>query len=197
MEIRDRISDIIGDSKIDDDELPDEPTVLVIEDEEGLADLYTVWLEDGNNVKTAYSGKEGLEMLSEEVDVVLLDRRMPEMSGDEVLEELRNRGYDCQVAMVTAVDPDVDIVDMPFDHYITKPIEKEDVQEAIEKLLEKSRLDDEAQKRQTVQFKKAILQDEVDDEDIKESEEFAKLEKQLEGFERNETSNEEINEFFG
>jgi len=197
MEIRNRISDIIGDSKIDDDELPDEPTVLVIEDEEGLADLYTVWLEDGNNVKTAYSGKEGLEMLSEEVDVVLLDRRMPEMSGDEVLEELRNRGYDCQVAMVTAVDPDVDIVDMPFDHYITKPIEKEDVQEAIEKLLEKSRLDDEAQKRQTVQFKKAILQDEVDDEDIKESEEFAKLEKQLEGFERNETSNEEINEFFG
>jgi len=197
MEIRNRISDIIGDSKIDDDELPDEPTVLVIEDEEGLADLYTVWLEDGNNVKTAYSGKEGLEMLSEEVDVVLLDRRMPEMSGDEVLEELRNRGYDCQVAMVTAVDPDVDIVDMPFDHYITKPIEKEDVQEAIEKLLEKSRLDDEAQKRQTVQFKKEILQDEVDDEDIKESEEFAKLEKQLEGFERNETSNEEINEFFG
>jgi len=200
MGIGDKISDIIGDSEIDDEELPDEPTVLVVEDEEGLADLYTVWLENGNNItdiRTAYSGQEGLEMMNEGIDVVLLDRRMPEMSGDEVLEEMRNRGYDCQVAMVTAVDPDFDIVDMPFDHYITKPIEKEDVQEAIEKLLERSRLDEETQKRQTVRFKKAILQDEADDEQIEESDEFAKLDRQLEKLERNDTSNDEIDDFFG
>ena len=197
MGIGDRISDIIGDSEVDDDELPDKPTVLVIEDEEGLADLYTVWLEDGNNVKTAYSGEEGLEMMTGEVDIVLLDRRMPEMSGDEVLEEMRNRGYDCQVAMVTAVDPDVDIVDMPFDHYITKPLEREDVQEAIEKLLERSSLDKNTQKRQTVRLKKAILQNEGSDGQIEDSDEFAKLDRQLEKLERNETENEEIDDFFG
>jgi DNA-binding response OmpR family regulator len=197
MGIGDRISDIIGNSEVDDDELPDKPTVLVIEDEEGLADLYTVWLENGNNVKTAYSGEEGLEMMTEEVDIVLLDRRMPDMSGDEVLEEMRNRGYDCQVAMVTAVDPDVDIVDMPFDHYITKPLERDDVQEAIEKLLERSSLDKNTQKRQTMRLKKAILQNEGNDGQIEDSDEFAKLDRQLEKLERNETSNEEIDDFFG
>jgi DNA-binding response OmpR family regulator len=197
MGIGDRISDIIGNSEVDDDELPDKPTVLVIEDEEGLADLYTVWLENGNNVKTAYSGEEGLEMMTEEVDIVLLDRRMPEMSGDEVLEEMRNRGYDCQVAMVTAVDPDVDIVDMAFDHYITKPLERDDVQEAIEKLLERSSLDKNTQKRQTMRLKKAILQNEGNDGQIEDSDEFAKLDRQLEKLERNETSNEEIDDFFG
>jgi len=197
MNIGDKISDIIGDSEVDDESLPDDPTVLVIEDEEGLADLYTVWLEDGNNVKTAYSGKEGLEMITEDVDVVLLDRRMPEMSGDEVLEEMRSRGYDCQVAMVTAVDPGVDIVEMPFDHYITKPLERDDVQEAIEKLLERSSLDENTQKRQTVRLKKAILQDESIEGQIEDSDEFAKLDRQLEKLERNETSNEDIDDFFG
>jgi len=200
MGLRSRISDIIGSSEVDKTELPDKPTVLVVDDDEGIADLYSTWLEDENNVKTAYSGPEGLEMMGEDpdvdVDVVFLDRRMPKMSGDEVLEKMRDRGYECQVAMLTAVDPDVDIVDMPFDHYITKPVEREDVHEAVEKLLERSRLDKDVQERQTVRFKKAILQEEIGEEQLEGSEEAAKLDEQLDKLERKKTDNEEIDEFF-
>jgi hypothetical protein len=38
------------------------------------------------------------------------------------LDKLRERGIEAKVAMLTAVEPDVDIVDMPFDDYRTKPV---------------------------------------------------------------------------
>jgi DNA-binding response OmpR family regulator len=63
--------------------------------------------------------------MTDEVDAVLLDRRMPDLHGDDVLEELRGQGYDCPVIMITAVDPDLNILDMDFDDYLTKPVERE------------------------------------------------------------------------
>ena len=86
-----------------DDELP---LVLVVEDEPDLADLYATWLKIDYSVRTAYGGEEAVEQLDDEIDVVLLDRRMPGLSGDEVLTKIRERGIDCYVSMVTAVEPD-------------------------------------------------------------------------------------------
>ncbi|MCT9096024.1 bacterio-opsin activator domain-containing protein [Haloarchaeobius sp. HME9146] len=113
------------------------PTVLVVDDDQDLADTCRYWLEgEGYRVRTAYGGEDALDVVDEEqVDLVLLDRRMPRLSGDEVLDELRERGHDCPVAMMTAVAPDTDIVDMPFDEYLVKPVAEEDVLDAAEELL--------------------------------------------------------------
>jgi len=78
-----------------------------------------------HEVRTAYSGEEALEKVDEDVDIVLLDRLLPDLPdlpGDEVLERVRERGLDCRVVMVTAVDPDFDIVELPVDEYIHKPV---------------------------------------------------------------------------
>ena len=64
-------------------------TVLVVDDEEAVADAYTAQLEGEYETRTAYSGKEALETVDDGVDIVLLDRRMPGRSGDEVLERDR------------------------------------------------------------------------------------------------------------
>lgn len=108
-------------------------TVLIVEDEPPLADLYAGWLEDTYEVHTAYDGETALEML-EGVDVVLLDRRMPGLSGDEVLEYIQERELPCHVALVTAVEPEFDIVDMGFDLYLTKPISRLELRSAVERL---------------------------------------------------------------
>ena len=83
-------------------------TVVVVEDEPDLADLYTAWLDDDYDVHAAYGGEEALELIDDlgAVDVVLLDRRMPEVSGDEVLSALRDRG----LAVTHAAPPGLDDV---------------------------------------------------------------------------------------
>ncbi len=79
------------------------------------------------DVRRAYEGHEALELLDGEVNIVLLDRRMPGLSGDEVLSELRRRELHSRVVMVTAVKPDFDIIDMGFDDYLVKPVSKDDL----------------------------------------------------------------------
>ena len=110
-------------------------TVLVVDDEEAVAGAYTAQLDGEYETRTAYGGEEALETVDDGVDVVLLDRRMPDRSGDEVLEIIHERGLDCRVVMVTAVDPDFDIVDMPFDDYLQKPASREELFSAIEQQL--------------------------------------------------------------
>jgi len=122
-----------------------QPTVLIVDDDEDLADTYALWLNDEYDVRTTYSGGEAMESLADDVDVVLLDRRMPAVPGDEVLGEIRDRDLDCQVAMLTAVEPDSDIVELPFDEYLVKPVSKAEVVEAVDELLFREDLDEETQ----------------------------------------------------
>lgn len=113
-----------------------EPTVLVVEDEQPVLESHELKLEaEGYDVRTAENGGEALVELGTDVDVVLLDRRMPGMSGDEVLEHIEDWGMDCRVVMVTAIDPDETVADLEFDDYLTKPVSRERIAETIEQLL--------------------------------------------------------------
>ena len=108
------------------------PRALLVDDEKEVADAYALRLRGLCAVETVYYGEDALAVVDEqEIDVVLLDRHMPGMSGDEVLEALDERGFPGRVIMVTAIDPGFDVLDMPFDDYLCKPIEREDVREAV------------------------------------------------------------------
>ena len=157
----------------------DQPTVLVVEDEQALIELYVRWLEDEYTVLTAAGGEEALEQLSEEIDVVLLDRLMPGMSGDEVLEEIRRRISSCKVAMVTAVEPDFDVISMGFDDYLTKPVERDELLETIQRLLSRSQFDDIEQELYALSSKQAALRSSKPKEELEENEEFRDLQSRI------------------
>jgi DNA-binding response OmpR family regulator len=115
-----------------DADVPDDLTVLVVDDEKEVADAYALRLQGYCDVTTAYDGNEALSIVEEStVDIVLLDRHMPDMSGDDVLAELDDRAYYGRVIMVTAVDPGFDVLGMPFDDYLCKPVDREDVRAAV------------------------------------------------------------------
>ncbi len=156
----------------------DEATVLVVDDEEGLADLYAIWLRDRHTVETAYDGEAALDALDEDVDVVLLDRQMPGVSGDDVLETIRERSLDCRVAMVTAVEPELDIVDLGFDDYLRKPVDRETLRETVDRLLRRSAYDETVQRYFAAARKHALLT-ESNDPSVTESAEFETLEDRL------------------
>ncbi|MFO8114669.1 MAG: response regulator [Halorubrum sp.] len=138
--------------------MTDEVTVLAVDDEPDLAELYRVYLDSAYDVRVATGGESAMAQMDESVDVVLLDRRMPDMSGHEVLSAMREAGYDARVAMLTAVEPDVDIVDMPFDDYKTKPVTKEDLLTLVEVLLHRAKFDEHSQEFFALASKKAALE---------------------------------------
>jgi DNA-binding response OmpR family regulator len=93
-------------------------------------------------VHAATSGADALAAVDDAVDVVLLDRQMPETTGEAVLDELRARGVDCQVAMLTAVEPDGDVLGMPFDDYRTKPVARSELVGLVKSLLARATYDE-------------------------------------------------------
>jgi DNA-binding response OmpR family regulator len=155
------------------------PVVLIVEDEPDLADLYAAWLQDACTVRTAYDGSEALDQLDGGIDIVLLDRRMPGLSGDEVLETIRDRELDARVAMVTAVEPDFDIIQMGFDDYLVKPVSKEDLLETVDQLLLRSTYDEQIQEFFALASKKALLDSQKTEAELRASEEYARLEDRL------------------
>lgn len=152
-----------------------EPVVLIVEDEPDVAETYKLWLETDYDIRVALDGEEGLEQLDGSVDVVLLDRRMPGLSGDEVLEEMRERGLSCRVAMVTAVEPDFDILEMGFDSYLSKPVTGDQLTETVENLLERSEYDSLLQKYYALVEKQATLESTKTRTELAESEEYQEL----------------------
>lgn len=136
----------------------DERVVLVAEDDRRVAEMHTVWLEDEYTVRTAYDGEQALQKLDTDVDVVVLDRRMPGLSGDEVLDWIRSQQYDCRVAMLTSQDPKADILDLGFDEYVSKPVLKDDLRELVDDLLERAEHDRETREFLALGSKLAVLE---------------------------------------
>jgi DNA-binding response OmpR family regulator len=158
----------------------DETTVLVIDDEEEVADIYALRLRDEYETRIAYGGEAGLESIDDDVDIVLLDRRMPNISGDRVLERIREEEYDCRVIMLTAVDPGLDIVDMPFDDYLCKPVEKDDLVDAIEQQLRLYRHDEPLSEYLEATSKLSLLRAELPPQDRENNEQLDALEARIE-----------------
>lgn len=81
--------------------------VAVIEDESAIQLMYKLKLErEGFRIMTASNGREGLELAKHfQPDLILLDLRMPEMSGEEMLTELRKTtwGADIRVIILTNI----------------------------------------------------------------------------------------------
>ena len=72
--------------------MPDSKKIIVVDDESSLVQLCQIVLENaGFTVRGAYSGKQALNLLNDEVpDLILLDVMMPGMNGIELCREIRN-----------------------------------------------------------------------------------------------------------
>jgi DNA-binding response OmpR family regulator len=113
--------------------------VLVIEDDRMVGQYVQRGLEEQRmQVDLVGEGKEGLERASQGIyDVVVLDLRLPGMSGVEVLRTLRDRGVGTPVLVLTAqeaVDAKVEALRTGADDYVTKPFAFEELLARVEAL---------------------------------------------------------------
>jgi len=110
--------------------------VLVVDDEESVRNLLQRILEgEGYQVTTAANGKEALYNVSlGEIEVVLLDVKMPDMSGIEVLGKLTVDSPDTCVIMVTSVvemETAIETMKLGAYDYITKPFDRDEVLQKV------------------------------------------------------------------
>lgn len=84
--------------------------IAIIEDDRPIAAMYTMKLKAADyDVSVAYDGEEGLELCQKtKPNLILLDIKMPQLNGDEMLQKLRETdwGSDVQVVVLTNVSKD-------------------------------------------------------------------------------------------
>jgi DNA-binding response OmpR family regulator len=118
-------------------------TILIVEDEAPVArGIQFALQQEGYDVHIARSGAEGLEYATTEApDLVVLDVRLPELDGFEVLRRLRATGSKAPVLMLTARDDEFDKVvglELGADDYLTKPFSLRELMSRIKALLRRA-----------------------------------------------------------
>jgi len=98
-------------------------------------------------------------------------------SGDRdgIAETIRNRDLNIRVAMVTAVDPDFDIIEMPFDDYIIKPVSRDELYETIDRLLNAASYEEKMRQYYALSAKHATLSANKPESELSENQQFQKL----------------------
>jgi DNA-binding NtrC family response regulator len=120
------------------------PNILVVDDERSLRDSMQLLLQDLYEVHLASSGKEAIRIIKKNpIDLVLLDIRLPEIDGIEVLKIIKGIDDSIEVIMVTAVitvGKAVEAIRLGAYDYITKPFDIQSLCEQVAKLIEKKNL---------------------------------------------------------
>lgn len=121
-------------------------TILLVDDEPVLnKTLCAVLRGKGYKVKSALTGKEALEILNQaqKVDLVILDIRLPDINGVDILREAKTKYPDIVVILITAfasVDTAIAAIKEGAYTYLTKPFEADELLMSVQRALEERRL---------------------------------------------------------
>ncbi len=114
-------------------------TILIVDDEEKALKVLKINLKDKYNVLLARNGNQALSLINHEpVDLVLTDLKMPEMSGNELVKQLREQGFKIPVIIMTAygtVENAVESIKQGAFDYVLKPLNLDNLKITIEKAL--------------------------------------------------------------
>jgi len=119
--------------------------ILIVEDEQNLQLILKYNLElDGNEVVVAGNGQEGLDLVDDSIDLILMDVMMPVMNGLDACRKLKadSKTQQIPIFMLTAKSQISDIeaaFEAGANDYLTKPFEPAKLAERINILVEKYR----------------------------------------------------------
>ncbi len=119
-------------------------TILVVDDENGVRQSFDMVLSDDYEVLLAPTGKEAIDIFNKNtIDLILLDIRLPDIDGLDLLVKLKEIDPNNEVIMVTAVreiQSAVRAIKAGAYEYIIKPFEVDEVLTIINRALEKRHL---------------------------------------------------------
>lgn len=117
--------------------------ILLIEDEPGIQETIQITLEsEGFSVSLASTGKEGIQKVSHDISLIVLDIGLPDQSGFEVLKEIR-KSFQTPVIFLTARNTEIDKVlglEIGADDYLVKPFSPRELLARIRAILRRTTL---------------------------------------------------------
>jgi len=124
---------------------PDRGLVLVVEDEQAIADLQRLYLtREGYGVRVEATGRGALDAVRSLRPVaIVLDVRLPDLDGMDVCRTLRDEGDVTPIVFVTARDEEVDRIlglELGGDDYITKPFSPRELVARVRAVLRRGRM---------------------------------------------------------
>jgi two-component system response regulator AdeR len=125
--------------------------ILVVEDEYDIGDIIEHYLKrEGMRVIRAMNGKQAIEIhAAQTVDLILLDIKLPELNGWEVLSKIRQKAQ-TPVIMLTALDQDIDKVmalRIGADDFVVKPFNPNEVVARVQAVLRRAQQNVQAQQK--------------------------------------------------
>ncbi|MFH0958328.1 MAG: response regulator [Pseudomonadota bacterium] len=115
------------------------PKILIVDDEEGIRMLYSMELQDeGYEIITLPDGNGLLEVIEKErPDCVIMDIKMKEFSGLDLLQQIRKRHYDLPVILNSAYSSfKVDLKSVAADYYVVKSSDLTELKEKLRLAME-------------------------------------------------------------
>jgi len=111
--------------------------VLIVDDEKDFVEMFSLRLkETGEKVFTAHSGQECLERLQQEnIDVVILDIKMPGMDGIETLKEIKKHNPIVEIILLTGhgtIETAVEGMKLGAFDYLLKPANADEIAKKLE-----------------------------------------------------------------
>jgi len=118
-------------------------TILVVDDEPAMVGMVGALLgEEGYQIVTAYDGEVALRRHADErPDLVILDRRLPRLSGDDVVRAIRGAASNTPILMLTGErgsEERARVLDLGADDYLEKPFSKKELSSRVRALLRRA-----------------------------------------------------------
>ena len=115
--------------------------ILIVDDERLIREsLFEILRIEGYHAHMASSAEEALQLMKDQkVDIVLTDLKLPDMSGIELLEEIKALSSDTEVIVITgygSIESAVEAIKKGAYNYITKPVNDEEIKSSLHKIIE-------------------------------------------------------------
>jgi DNA-binding NtrC family response regulator len=114
--------------------------ILICDDEEGIRESLKLILQEKYDIIFSANGKQCLDCIKQtgDIDLLLLDIKMPKLNGLEILTQLKTANPNLKVIMVTgykSVETATEAIQLGADDYIVKPFDSQDILNKVGRLL--------------------------------------------------------------
>ncbi len=113
--------------------------ILIVDDDKSITTVFKMMLEEQDyNVHTASSGKEAISLTEPSYDLVILDIKLPDITGDEVAKVMKERGMADSIVLMTGFPELGDCIDslgVGIQEILIKPISPDEVLRVAKEVL--------------------------------------------------------------